>query len=205
MAESVVDRRGVLAVLGTRTTLELELGCGAYKKHATAIGIDAIESPGVDLVGDVYEALALFADGTVDAVYSYHFAEHLDDVARLVVEVKRVLKPGGLMRTVVPHFSNPYFYSDYTHRSAFGLYTFSYLAEDGLFRRRVHPYVETAGMVLSDVELVFKATRPFYFRHALRRGLGLFVNMSRLTQELYEAGWAFWFPCYEVRYDVRRR
>lgn len=205
MTAPVIDRGGVLSTLAARASVELELGCGAYKKHVTAIGIDAIESPGVDLVGDVYDALRLFPDGSVDAVYSYHFAEHLDDIAKLVREVQRVLKPGGLMRTVVPHFSNPYFYSDYTHRSAFGLYSFSYLAEDRLFRRRVRSYIDTTGMQLDDVELIFKATRPFYVRHAFRRCLGIVVNLTRLTQEMYEAGWTSYFSCYEVRYDVVRR
>jgi SAM-dependent methyltransferase len=45
-----------------------------------------------------------FADGTIDYVYSSHFLEHLsvDDARRLLREVFRVLKRGGLMRIVVP-------------------------------------------------------------------------------------------------------
>ena len=45
-----------------------------------------------------------FESETVDAVYHSHFLEHLDrDVARtFLLEVKRVLKPGGIHRIVVP-------------------------------------------------------------------------------------------------------
>ena len=201
----VIDKRGLLPRLATMPRVELEFGVGGHKRHGEAIGVDMRDFEGVDLVGDIWDVLALIPDRSVDAVYSYHFAEHLPDLSRLVREVHRILKPGGLMRTVVPHFSNPYYYSDYTHRSFFGLYTFSYLAEDTLFRRGVPKYLGDTGLVLTDVQLGFKSTPPFYLRHAFRKVLGLLVNMSHLTQELYEAGWAFWFPCYEVRYEVRRR
>jgi predicted SAM-dependent methyltransferase len=42
--------------------------------------------------------------GTVDAVYSSHTVEHMtrDDGRRLVAEAFRVLKPGGVLRVVVP-------------------------------------------------------------------------------------------------------
>ena len=47
-----------------------------------------------------------FDDDTVDVVYHSHVLEHLDrDVARkFLLEVKRVLRPGGIHRIVVPDF-----------------------------------------------------------------------------------------------------
>lgn len=52
---------------------------------------------------DLTKALP-WADGSVDAVYSSHTLEHLDKDAgeRLVAECRRVLKPGGILRIVVP-------------------------------------------------------------------------------------------------------
>jgi SAM-dependent methyltransferase len=45
-----------------------------------------------------------FEDNTVDIAYHSHFLEHLDPPAgrRFLLEVKRVLKPGGIQRIVVP-------------------------------------------------------------------------------------------------------
>ena len=116
-----------------------------------------------------------------------------------------MLRPGGLLHAVVPHFSNPYDYSDYTHRQAFGLYSFSYLADETMFRRRVPRYQVEYGLELVDVRLRFKAAPPFYVRYALRRALGAVVNSTRWTQEWYEAGWTGWFPCYEIDFTVVRR
>jgi SAM-dependent methyltransferase len=47
-----------------------------------------------------------FASNSIDAVYHSHVLEHLDsDIAdAFLIEVKRVLKPGGIHRIVVPDF-----------------------------------------------------------------------------------------------------
>ncbi len=49
-----------------------------------------------------------FADGTVDAVYASHVLEHLDlaEGRRLLSECRRILKPGGIVRIVVPDFED---------------------------------------------------------------------------------------------------
>jgi SAM-dependent methyltransferase len=45
-----------------------------------------------------------FADGASDTVYHSHLLEHFDrdDALNLLIECRRVLKPGGLIRVVVP-------------------------------------------------------------------------------------------------------
>lgn len=49
-----------------------------------------------------------FADDSVDYVYSSHLLEHLhrDDALRLLGEVHRILKPGGVARICVPDLSH---------------------------------------------------------------------------------------------------
>jgi len=202
---AVRDPHGKLAAIAAERRGVLELGCGPARRHLDAVAVDALPFDGVDVVGDVFDVLARLPDGSVDAIHSYHFLEHVDGFKRLVIEMARVLRPGGLLHAVVPHFSNPYYYSDYTHRTPFGLYTFSYLADDDLLRRKVPRYQVDTGLVLTDVRLGFKAGRPFYVRHALRLAVGVVVNCSRLTQEWYEAGWTGWFSCYEIDFKARRR
>lgn len=45
-----------------------------------------------------------FADGSSDAVYHSHLLEHFDrdDALNFLIECRRALKPGGLIRVVVP-------------------------------------------------------------------------------------------------------
>jgi SAM-dependent methyltransferase len=201
---AVRDKTGVLDRLGAMGRVRVELGCGATKRKLEAIGVDVQDLPGVDLVGDVFDALSLFPAGSVDEVASYHFFEHVDDLARLLEELGRVMKSGGRLGVVVPHFSNPYFYSDYTHRRFFGLYTFCYLARGSLFRRQVPAYGITSMFELQDVRLGFKSTRPFYFRYALKYAIGALFNSSRWMQEFYEENLCWVLPCYELSYTLRR-
>lgn len=181
----------------------LELGCGPRKRNPTDIGIDAIDYEGVDIVGDVYEVLALIDENTIDRVSSSHFLEHVTDLTKLLSEIARILKPGGRLDVVVPHFSNPYYYSDYTHRNPFGLYSFSYLAESDLFRRSV-PMYEIPMFKLNSVVLGFKSPRPFYVRFAFKRALGLLINSSRYLQEFYEENLCYLVPCYEITFQLTK-
>jgi len=69
-ASTILDRNRVLERLRERGRVELELGCGATKRNANAIGVDALDLPGVDLVGDVFEVLAAFPEAQFDIVGS---------------------------------------------------------------------------------------------------------------------------------------
>lgn len=200
----LLDKTNVLPRLATMPRVVLELGCGSTKRDGNAIGVDAMDLPGVDLVGDVFDVLASFPAASVDAIASFHFVEHVDDLSRLVREFGRVMKNGGVLTIVVPHFSNPYFYSDHTHRRFFGLYTFCYFATRSPFRRQVPLYGLDPQFEVADVELGFKSTRPFYVRHAIKRVQGALFNRSRWLQEWYEENLCWLFPCYEIRYSLRR-
>ena len=87
------------------------MGCGPAKRDPASIGIDALDFPCVDIVGDLFEVLAAIPDGSVSRCYSSHLLEHVPDLNRLVDEIERILQPGGTMIGTVPHFSNPYFFS----------------------------------------------------------------------------------------------
>ena len=201
----VLDKHNVLERLDQRHSVVLELGCGERKRLPDSIGIDALDYPAADIVGDVFDALARFPDGSADAVHSHHFVEHISDLDRLLAEMTRVLKSGGLLEIVVPHFSNPYFYSDPTHRQFFGLYTFSYLARDPLFRRKVPTYQREFKLTLESVNLRFKSSPPFYGRHAFKLFVGKLVNLSNYTREFYEENLTYLVPCYEAQYVLRRQ
>jgi len=200
----LVDKTNVLGRLGTLARVELELGCGNAKRNRDALGVDLLDYPDVDIVGDVYEALASFPDGTVDSVFSYHFVEHVEDVPRLLSELARIVKPDGVVEFVAPHFSNPYYYSDPTHRHFFGLYTFCYFAGGSPFRRTVPTYGYEPTFAIARVDLIFKSARPFVVRYGAKKLVGLLFNSCTYLKEWYEENVCYLFPCYEVRYVLRR-
>lgn len=197
----VEDKSGALAHIHGR---KLDIGCGPRKVDAEYVGVDLIDYPGVDVVGEICEVLARIPDGALTGVYSSHFFEHVDDLPGLLDEIARTLSPGAFMEVVAPHFSNPYYYSDPTHRMAFGLYTFSYLAADDVHRRQVPTYCRNDAFELRSAMLGFKSPRPFYGRYAFKRTIGVLVNLTTWTRECYEENLCYLVPCYEVRYLLRR-
>ena len=152
MTHDVNDKHGLLAAARPRGGAVLELGCGPKKQVGGAIGIDMLDTDAVDIVGEAVAVLRRFPAASVARIHSFHFFEHVPDLDALLVETARVLEDGGTMEVVVPHFSNPYFYSDPTHRAFFGLYTFSYLAEERLFARKVPNYGKGFGFQLRQVD-----------------------------------------------------
>lgn len=181
----------------------LDLGCGGRKREPAWIGIDVLPLEDVDIVGEARVALQAMESASVEGIFSSHFFEHVENVGTLLAEVTRVLKPGGWLDITVPHFSNAYFYSDPTHKTAFGLYSMSYFVAATPFSRQVPMYGEPLPLDLADVQLRFKSSRPFYVRYGLRRLAQVAVNTSRWTQEFYEENLTGLLSCYEVNYRLR--
>lgn len=199
------DRTGALRQASAEHPVALDLGCGTLREHPNTLGVDLLDSPAVDVVADAFDVVAALPDASVSAVYSRHFFEHLTDPVSLILALGRVVRPGGRMHVVVPHFSNPYYYSDPTHKTFFGLYTFSYLAEDRQFRRRVPDYFGTPDFAIESTSMVFKAKRPYYLSHAANKVIQRVVNARPGNQETYEYRWSNVWPCYEIQWELRRR
>jgi predicted SAM-dependent methyltransferase len=81
----------------------VHLGCGA-RARAGWFNIDCASFPGVNLLWDIRHRLPL-ADGIADCVYSEHVLEHFEyeDAIRLLREVHRILRIGGVFRIGVPN------------------------------------------------------------------------------------------------------
>ena len=97
----------------------LDLGCrsGALTRHLldgnTVVGLDVdraalakAEARGIEtVVGNVEEPLP-FEDGSFDAVVAGELFEHLRFPDELVAEIRRVLRPGGVLVGSVPNAFN---------------------------------------------------------------------------------------------------
>jgi predicted SAM-dependent methyltransferase len=86
------------------TPLRLHLGCG--KRYIPGfVHIDLDDFPHVDHRTAI-DVLPMFANDTVDLIYSSHAFSYFDRVQapRVLAEWRRILKPGGIMRLAVPDF-----------------------------------------------------------------------------------------------------
>lgn len=90
------------------------------------VGFDLVEGPNVDVVGDAHELAAAVGDQRFDAVLSVSVFEHLLMPWKVVVEINRVLEPGGLV-FITTHQSYP------LHDEPWDFWRFSEKAWPGLF------------------------------------------------------------------------
>lgn len=180
--------------------IKVELGCGPNKSE-DAIGIDVLDIEGVDIVHDLEKPLSFIPDNSVDRVSSSHLLEHVSDLETLIREIYRILKPTGVHVAVVPHWSNPYYYSDYTHTRFFGLYTFDYMASKKTkLKRPVPDFYDTVVFDIQERHLNFKS--HFMIRNLFKQVFKRIVNMSGYTQEFYEEVFSSWISCHEIKFEM---
>ena len=65
-----------------------------------------------------------------------HLIEHVPDVLALVTELYRIAKPGCRITVIAPHYSNPDFATDPTHRNHLNSYSFNCFIEE----RQLFPF-----------------------------------------------------------------
>ncbi|MDC1066127.1 methyltransferase domain-containing protein [Candidatus Pseudothioglobus singularis] len=197
-----IFKKNVNERIRSASRLVIEIGCGSSPKVENAITLDFIDSENIDIVTDINEGIP-FEDNSVDEIHSYHFLEHVEDLNFLLKEMNRVIKEDGLIIGTVPHFSNPYYFSDPTHKIFFGLYTFSYFdMEQKLFKRKVPTYYSSELFIVKKIRLGF--TSPFPGRYIFKKMLGFFVNISRYSKEFYEENLVYIFPAYEIYFELRK-
>ncbi len=174
----------------------IELGSGPSKKPGR-IGIDHIDLPNVDIVADMEEGLPFLPDDSVDEIYCRSVLEHIQNFEALMREIVRVLKKNGKAHVFVPHFSNPFYYSDYTHKKFFGLYTFYYFVEtEHQLKRKVPNFYTDIRINIISQRLVFRS--PFRFSRQIKKALGFLINCHRFVMEFYEQHLCYIFPCHGI-------
>lgn len=85
-----------------RPPVKLHLGCGLCIVPGW-INCDLRRAPGVDLCADLRAGLPI-AEASVDCIAAIHVLQDLAyfDIAPALAELRRVLKPGGVLRLALP-------------------------------------------------------------------------------------------------------
>jgi len=111
----------------------LDVGCGVNKFEG-AIGLDNNPRTGADVIHDLGLVPYPFEDNEFDFVISRHVVEHVPDVVAFVEELWRITKPGGRIKLVAPHYTNPDWATDPTHKNHLNSYSFnSFIPERQVF------------------------------------------------------------------------
>jgi SAM-dependent methyltransferase len=182
--------------------LRIDIGSGP-RPRGGFYALDQLELPGIDIVADLNQPLDGLPDSCAEHIFSSHTLEHVERLLPLLAEIHRIARPGGVIEIVVPHFSNPYAYSDPTHVRFFGLYTMNYFidADKQPPVRKVETFYSTTRFEMEQVKIAFYRSNLWdrLFVPLLR----LFVNRSARTQDFYERRLSWLFPAAELRFRMR--
>ncbi|MFL0809310.1 MAG: class I SAM-dependent methyltransferase [Agarilytica sp.] len=182
----------------------LMIGCGELKsKSDNTTYLDVLPYEGVDWVCDINEGIPMAEDNSFDEIIANSVFEHIAETKTVLQECERVLKPGGKLKVYVPHFSNPYYYSDPTHITFYGLYTFNYLIDVPLFKRKVPNYGIIDGLHLVKARFDFKGNSYVGVRFAkLFRSL---ANRKVSAMEFWERRLVWLFPVYGMSFEIEKK
>jgi hypothetical protein len=181
--------------------LRLNLGCGKRSRPGF-YGVDHLELPGVDIVADLNQPLSKLPDNSVDEVYTRHALEHVGELLPLMSELHRVTRPSGRIEIIVPHFSNPYGYSDPTHIRFFGLYSFYYFSdEDDQPRRKVPSFYIPERFTVETVRI--RPLKRSIVGRATASLVKWFINGSVSRLDWYESNLCWWLPADSIRFVLR--
>ncbi|MFH1060372.1 MAG: class I SAM-dependent methyltransferase [Pseudomonadota bacterium] len=164
----------------------LDLGCGR-SKAPNAVGVDLFPHPGVDLIADLNQPLPL-ADNSFDLVLLRHAVEHVRDLAALLGQVHRVLRPGGVVHILTPHFSAAASWTDPSHGLHLGYFSLDYFC--GLAGDDFRPLSYRFALV----------SRRLIFGRSGRLGLAAWANRH---PRAYEQHLAWTLPALEVEFRLQ--
>ncbi|PYP82574.1 MAG: methyltransferase type 11 [Blastocatellia bacterium AA13] len=101
----------------------LDIGCGT-NKHSGSIGLDVNPRTAADIIHDLDDLPYPFDDDRFDQIVGNHVIEHVNNPMGVMCELHRITRHGGLIKLLVPHWTNPDFASDLTHRNHLNSYSF---------------------------------------------------------------------------------
>ncbi len=108
--------------------MKLNLGAGLDVKQGW-VNHDGIKLSGIDVVHDLNKFPYPWPDNTFDEVFASHVLEHVRDLPAVMKELKRICKPGAIIRTRGPHFSCGVSWRDPDHKRLFSVFTFDYFSD----------------------------------------------------------------------------
>ena len=181
---------------------KLNLGCGEFKKPGF-INIDIVGKRHPDIIGDLAERLP-FLDGVFDCVEADHLLEHLPDPFAVMEEIQRVMRPGGILRVRVPHFSRGFTLAQ--HKSGFDV-TFPLYFNPSFKGGYTGVEFDLQKMRLTwFAQLELKRTvlnQPIYL---LMRSMGFFIDLlANLSPAACSRIWCFWVGGFdEIFFEFRK-
>lgn len=180
----------------------LNLGAGRMLKQSTDevewVNHEYVNLPGIDVMWDCNVfPWKVFEENEFDEVYSSQVLEHLSDRIKVMEELWRITKPGGILKLDMPYFSHPGAFCHPEHKSFWGLTTFDYFDVDYHKRKGETEIVTPARFRTISKRIVFSNQKKFPF-NLMNAVITPLININRFTALFYQRFLCWILPCEDI-------
>lgn len=171
----------------------LDIGCGTNKTPG-AVGMDINPRTAADVIHDLDDLPYPFGDGEFDEVIGRHVIEHVRDPMSVMSELHRITRAGGIVRLIAPHWTNPDWATDLTHRNHLNSYSFRNLTNERAvfdfyttirFRQRIVRVSVLNLWKIFGFELLINLDNRFPRMRFIRKAWEHYLNAIVRGKELY--------------------
>lgn len=159
---------------------------------AEYVGIDIRPGPGVDVICDAGDLVARFGENAFDVVVSTELMEHARDWRRIISNIKRVTRPGGVLIVSTRSYGVDF------HRRPFDYWRYEKADFETIFS---DVSVEDLQLDPTDPGLLIKARKPAHF---VERNLADHALYSILRRRRQREHSRLDFALFAVRYRLVR-
>lgn len=169
---------------------KLNIGCGTeiLPDH---VNLDKYKYEGVDVAWDLDKIPLPFKDEQFEEIKCHNILEHIDYL-HLLPELARILKKGGKLDIIVPHFTSRSVYIDPTHRHSFSFLGFSFFVKQNRVQNELYNFRHFSKM---RTYITFERRPIMFWNYFVEK----FVNIDTTTRNLYERTPLRIFPAQNVK------
>lgn len=140
-----------------------------------------------------------FEESSFDEIYVDNVIEHLDNVVKVMEEINRISKPGGLIVIKVPYFRSKYAFIDPTHKHFFTMDSFTYFNPTHI-HHSLYPYSQC---LFNTTKIVFNEDFPNTGLNGFLKNL--FLRFSNKYPHFYEYHLSNFFPLDELTFYLETK
>ena len=156
--------------------IKLNLGCGEDTREGY-LNVDIVKGEEIDIVHNLNIFPYPFKDNSVDEIVLQSCLEHLNFPEEVIYELHRILKVGGILEVLCPHFSSFQAFGNIQHKRSY------------------------AHGSMNSFKDIFKVNSNIDF-DGIFKWMYWFVNRNNFTRGFYEKHFAYIFPASNVYFKL---